>query len=107
MSQFREKRWRSVLSWDPPHEGWIGECLVIIKGEKNAGYTRGSYRWYKGRFEPNGPVPKLDADAILTHWLDDPTVPPPLPEGWPDCELKAVEEWLWPYREQLARREAK
>ena len=61
MIQVTDKQWRSVLLYNPPHEGWIGECLVIITGENYAGYTRGSYRWWKGKFEPNGSVPKLDA----------------------------------------------
>jgi hypothetical protein len=102
MSQIFEKRWRNVLHFQPPYEGWIGECLVVIAYEQDAGYTRGSYRWWKGQFEPNGPVPKLDGNAILTHWLDDPDVPPPLPEGWPDCEMDAVNNWLLPYRQRLA-----
>lgn len=102
MTQIREKQWRSVLLYDPPCEGWIGECLVIIVGEKDAGYSRGSYRWYKGEFTTNGSVPKLGPDVILTHWLDDPCVPPPLPEGWPDCDIEAVEKWLRPYRDRLA-----
>ena len=106
MSQIHEKRWRSVLYFDPPYEGWIGECLVIIVGEKDAGYTRGSYRWYKGQFTPNGPVPLLGGDVVLTHWLDDPNVPPPLPEGWPDCDIKTVNNWLIPYRQPLAKHDA-
>jgi len=94
-----EKRWHSVLV-QMPKDGGIVECLVITCDGKSAGHSRSRYQWYSGQWYPQAGSPKLANGWIITHWLDDPDVYPPLRDGWPDCDIAEVHEWLKPYIER-------
>jgi hypothetical protein len=96
MMTVETKCWRSILV-QMPNDGRIVECLAISYDDKSAGYSRSRYQWYNGQWWPQVGSPKLDRGWIITHWLDDPDVYPPLPDGWPDCHISEVHEWLKPY----------
>lgn len=90
------KFWQSVLV-AKPREGEQVKCLVISYGEDYAGYSVQRYQWWKGQWEPCTNSPALREGMVITHWLVDPYIYPPLPEGWPDCEMAEVDEFLKPY----------
>ena len=96
------KQWHSVLV-RLPHNGEIVQCLAIAYDDASAGYSRSRYQWYKGQWWPQEGSPKLGIGWIITHWLEDPDVYPPLPEGWPDCDISEVHEWLKPYIDERNR----
>lgn len=90
------KRWFSVLLNLPP-DGWIGRCLLICHDDRYASTTSGEYSMQNGKFVAMGDSPVLESGVVMTHWLHDPRLKSPLPQGWPDCSIDDVKDYLKPY----------